>query len=101
VYVVADGTAMAVEDLKRDWGHERRPAWAIDTGLPATGDLTPELVAALTPEAKARLIAMAQAEGTCAADPRHQSLERLLRAYRDRLGENDRGRQTRTTAMEI
>jgi conjugative relaxase-like TrwC/TraI family protein len=36
VYVVADSMEQAVEDLGRDWAAERRPAWAIDSGTPAT-----------------------------------------------------------------
>jgi hypothetical protein len=36
VHVVADDVEQAVEDLQRDWAHERRPRWAIDTGTPET-----------------------------------------------------------------
>jgi hypothetical protein len=36
VHVVADDVEQAVEDLQRDWTHERRPRWAIDTGTPET-----------------------------------------------------------------
>src|SRR3954453_19252970 len=35
VPVVADDLAQAVEDLRRDWSTERRPRWAIDTGMPS------------------------------------------------------------------
>jgi hypothetical protein len=38
IYTTADDTAVAVEDLTTDWMQERRPRWAIDTGLPATAD---------------------------------------------------------------
>ena len=38
IYTTADDTAVAVEDLTADWQQERRPRWAIDTGLPATAD---------------------------------------------------------------
>jgi hypothetical protein len=38
IYATADDTAVAVEDLRTDWLQERRPRWAIDTGLPATSD---------------------------------------------------------------
>jgi hypothetical protein len=34
VYVMADDVEMARDDLCRDWGHERRWRWAIDTGIP-------------------------------------------------------------------
>ncbi len=37
VHVVADDIGQAVEDLSRDWGRERRPLWAIDTGTPEAG----------------------------------------------------------------
>ena len=36
VHVVADDVDQAAEDLQRDWAHERRPRWAIDTGTPET-----------------------------------------------------------------
>lgn len=36
VYVVADSPEQAAEDLRREWAAERRPAWVIDTGTPAT-----------------------------------------------------------------
>ena len=38
IYTTADDTAVAVEDLTADWQQERRPRWAIDTGLPATAE---------------------------------------------------------------
>jgi ATP-dependent exoDNAse (exonuclease V) alpha subunit len=34
VHVVADDVDQAVEDIQRDWAHEHRPRWAIDTALP-------------------------------------------------------------------
>jgi ATP-dependent exoDNAse (exonuclease V) alpha subunit len=98
VYVVADDTAMAAEDLKRDWSRERRPIWAIDTGLAVIDDLTSEDVAELAPEAKARVMAMAQAETLGSTDPRCQALDRQLSAYRDRL---DSINLARTAEMEI
>ncbi len=36
VYVIADDTVQAADDLKRDWLVERRQRWAIDTGTPVT-----------------------------------------------------------------
>ena len=36
VYVVADDVDQAREDLVREWSAERRPAWVIDSGTPAT-----------------------------------------------------------------
>jgi ATP-dependent exoDNAse (exonuclease V) alpha subunit len=38
IYTTADDRTVAVEDLTTDWLQERRPRWAIDTGLPATAD---------------------------------------------------------------
>jgi ATP-dependent exoDNAse (exonuclease V) alpha subunit len=34
VHVVADDIEQAGEDLVRDWGHQRRQVWALDTGTP-------------------------------------------------------------------
>ena len=42
VHVVADDVDQAVEDLQRDWAHEHRPRWAIDTGTPETNALRAE-----------------------------------------------------------
>ena len=42
VHVVADDVDQAVEDLQRDWTHEHRPRWAIDTGTPETNALRAE-----------------------------------------------------------
>ncbi len=35
VWVVADSLDQAAEDLVRDWSQERRPRWAVDSGIPA------------------------------------------------------------------
>jgi hypothetical protein len=85
VYAVADDTAMAAEDLGRNWKRKRRPTWAIDTGLPATGDLTPETVEAMTTQEKARALAIAHAETAGPVDPGRAALERQLAVYRARL----------------
>src|SRR5215217_2886650 len=42
VHVVADDVDQAVEDLQRDWAHEHRPRWAIDTGTPEANALRAE-----------------------------------------------------------
>ncbi|MGH9267991.1 MAG: hypothetical protein ACRD0D_07425 [Acidimicrobiales bacterium] len=42
VHVVADDLDQAREDLTRDWAHERRSRWAIDSGTPATQPLDVE-----------------------------------------------------------
>jgi conjugative relaxase-like TrwC/TraI family protein len=36
IHPVADDLDQAVEDLTRDWSADRRPRWAIDTGIPTT-----------------------------------------------------------------
>jgi hypothetical protein len=90
VYVVADDTAMAAEDLIRDWKRERRPTWAIDTGFPATGELTSETVAGMTPETRSHVVAIALAETAGSVDPRRPALERQLGVYWDRLDGIDR-----------
>jgi hypothetical protein len=85
VYVVADDNAMAAEDLRRDWQIERRPVWGIDTGIPATADLTAETVAAMTQETKARAFAVAYAETAGSRNPRRDVLQQQLSVYRARL----------------
>jgi hypothetical protein len=100
VYVVADDTAMAAEDLIRDWRRERRPTWAIDTGLPATGDLTQEAVAAMTEEERSRVGAIAFAETAGTDDRQREALARQLGRYRAALDHIELGRN-RVTTMEV
>jgi hypothetical protein len=85
VYVVADDTAMAAEDLTRDWKKERRPTWAIDTGLPATEDLTPATVARMAPKTRSHVVAIALGQTAGSVDPRRPALGRQLGVYRDNL----------------
>jgi hypothetical protein len=66
-WVVADDLGQAAEDLRRDWSSERTPTWAIDTGLPASDQLTKEAVADLAEEEKMRIAAVAHAETKFAA----------------------------------
>ncbi len=40
-YVVADDADQAKEDLAAEWSRQRRPRWAIDTGIPAQRDEGP------------------------------------------------------------
>ncbi len=42
VYVVADSLEQAKEDLRREWGTDRRLGWVIDTGTPMTNPLDVE-----------------------------------------------------------
>jgi hypothetical protein len=42
IHVVADDIDQATEDLQRDWAHEQRSRWAIDTGTPDTHPLQVE-----------------------------------------------------------
>jgi hypothetical protein len=41
VYAVADSVDQAVDDLQRDWAHDRRIGWAIDTGTPVRDGTAP------------------------------------------------------------
>ena len=43
VYVVADSLNQATEDLRREWGTERRLGWVIDTGTPVSDPLEAEV----------------------------------------------------------
>ena len=74
VYVVADDAATAAEDIRRDWQRERRPRWAIDTGLPGTEELTPETVASMSHETRSRVVAVALGETGGSDDPRRVAL---------------------------
>jgi hypothetical protein len=100
VYVVSDDKAMAAEDLRRDWQRERRPTWAIDTGLPAIADLTLETVGGMSAETKSRVIAIALAETTGPADPRRAELFRQLSTHRDRLDGIER-QQSRAVSFDL
>jgi conjugative relaxase-like TrwC/TraI family protein len=66
-WVVADDVEQAAEDLRRDWSSDRTPTWAIDTALPASGQMTKEAVADLTEADKMRIAAVAHAETKIAA----------------------------------
>jgi hypothetical protein len=66
-WVVADDVEQAAEDLRRDWSSDRTPTWAIDTGLPASGQMTKEGVADLTEGDKMRIAAIVHAETEIAA----------------------------------
>jgi hypothetical protein len=66
-WVVADDLGQAAEDLRRDWSSERTPTWALDTGLPASDQLTKEAVADLAEGEKMRIAAVAHAETKVAA----------------------------------
>ena len=62
VWAVADDLGQAREDLARDWSSERRPTWAIDTGLPGTGQADLARFSELPPAARARVAALANAQ---------------------------------------
>ena len=59
---MADDLGQAREDLVRDWSTERRPTWAIDTGLPEGGQLGRTNLRALPPADRARVSALANAQ---------------------------------------
>ncbi len=62
IYTTADDTVV-VEDLTADWQQERRPRWAIDTGLPATAD-APAHEQDLDQRQRANVLAIAAHERT-------------------------------------
>ena len=66
IWAVADDTAQAVEDLRRDWGSRRSPTWAIDLNPPQperpAEQLSPEQL-----DERARRIALAAAKTSITA----------------------------------
>lgn len=60
-YLVADDLDQAAEDLRRDWGRQLRPTWAIDTGLPSQDSLTTETLAGLAEADRVHLGALVRA----------------------------------------
>ena len=68
VWTVADDLGQAREDLVRDWSTERRPTWAIDTGLPDPGTLDRVAITALPVGDRVRLIALAGGQARIEAD---------------------------------
>ncbi len=68
VWTVADDLVQAREDLVRDWSTERRPTWAIDTGLPDPGTLDRVAITALPVGDRVRLIALAGGQARIEAD---------------------------------
>jgi hypothetical protein len=68
VWVVADEPGQAREDLARDWSSERRPIWAIGTGLPEVAGLDRVALAALPVAERVRAAAVSGARARMAAD---------------------------------
>ena len=68
VWTVADDLGQAHGDLVRDWSSERRPTWAIDTGLPDPGTLDRAAMTALPVGDRVRLIALAGGQARLEAD---------------------------------
>ncbi len=66
IWTVADDVLQAVEDLGRDWSQRRAPAWAIDTGQPATKKPSVDRPDR-TPAHQTRLAALLSAESDIAA----------------------------------
>ena len=85
IYTTADDTAVAVEDLTADWQQERRPRWAIDTGLPATAD-APAHEQDLDQRQRANVLAIAAHERTGSDSERTRAaIAAELDRYRARL----------------
>jgi hypothetical protein len=74
VWAVADDLRQAREDLARDWSSERRPTWAIDTGLPGPGTLERAAMTALPAGDRARLVAVAGGQARLQADAARAAL---------------------------
>jgi conjugative relaxase-like TrwC/TraI family protein len=90
IYTTADDTAVAVEDLTADWLHERRPRWAIDTGLPATANAQRH-EEDLDQSQRANVLAIAGHELTGPASERARAaIAAELDHYRAHLGAIDR-----------
>ena len=68
VWVVADDTAQAAEDLRHDWSTRTTPTWAIDTGLPDPHHLTKTQAARLTDQQKQHVLAVAQARSAATVE---------------------------------
>jgi len=83
-YLVADDLDQAADDLRRDWGRQLRPTWAIDTGLPSQESLSKESLSHLAKADRVRLGALVHARlqmtrdavmGAVPADPRPALVE--------------------------
>jgi hypothetical protein len=74
VWTVADGVGQAREDLVWEWASERRPTWAIDTGLPDPDQVDRETMAALAVTDRARVIALAGGQARLEAEALRSAL---------------------------
>ena len=74
VWAVADDIGQAREDLVREWSSERRPTWAIDTGLPGPGTLDRAAMTALPVRERVRLVAVAGGQARLEADAARAAL---------------------------
>ena len=74
VWTVADDLAQAREDLEREWSSERRPTWAIDTGLPDPGQLDRTALATLPVGKRMGAIAVVGAQARLSADAMRAAL---------------------------
>ncbi len=98
IYTTADDTAVAVEDLTADWKQERRPRWAIDTGLPASADAQQQ-EQELDQRERANVLAIAAHERTGSENERMRAaIGAELDRYRGRLDEYDRPQVRRPPA---
>ena len=74
VWTVADDLGQAREDLARDWSSQRRPTWAIDTGLPDPGQLDRTALATLPVGKRMGAIAVVGAQARLSADAMRAAL---------------------------
>ena len=67
-WVVADHLDQAIEDLRDDWTDQKRPRWAIDTGLPDPNTARRDDLTALPDVQRATVVALAAAQYRHTAD---------------------------------
>ena len=85
IYVAADDSEMALEDLKVEWMSERRPRWAIDTGLPSTAEARGRQQD-LDQDQIANVLAIARHERTGPGEERQRAaIDAQLAGYRAQL----------------
>lgn len=102
VYVVADDLEVARDDLCRDWAHERRWTWAIDTGTPGTapqGDRARDLVLARAALVRERDALRALIPPDARAE--REALERQIDHLESRLGSLRAGRSQDPDVQEL
>ena len=86
MYCVADDRAQAVDDLRREWGHERMQGYAIDLPTTEQARRRPQDFKLSEPQV-ANVIAIARHEEIGGDEAYRAGLQAHLDGYRDRLDE--------------